>query len=230
MKCDLILNKDCIQGMKEMHNESVMFTLTDIPYGVVNRKDNGLRNLNKENADIETFDLIEFLEEVYRVTKNSICIFCAKEQFSAIYKFFASKKGTVRPVVWKKTNPSPMNGQYIYLSGVEFAVWFKKSGAKVFNAHCKNTVFEFPNGKRAWHPTQKNLDLFIELIKDNTNEKDLVFDPCMGGGTTALACINTNRHFFGFEINEQYYKNSLERICRNEQTTTDYFGKERKLV
>ena len=78
------------------------------------------------------------------MTKNSICIFCGRGQFSDIYKFFANKKGTVRPIVWEKTNPSPMNGQYVYLSGVEFAVWFKKAGAKVFNAHCKNTVFKYP--------------------------------------------------------------------------------------
>ena len=47
------------------------------------------------------------------------------------------KLGTVRHLVWEKTNPSPMNGQYIYLSGIENAVWFKKKGA-TFNAHCKN--------------------------------------------------------------------------------------------
>jgi hypothetical protein len=46
----------------------------------------------------------EFLDEIYRVTKNSICIFCSKEQFSAIYGYFANKKGTTRPVVWQKSN------------------------------------------------------------------------------------------------------------------------------
>ena len=49
---------------------------------------------------------------------------------SEIHKFFSEKqkkgKGTVRQLVWKKTNPSPMNGQNIYLSGIENAVWFKK--------------------------------------------------------------------------------------------------------
>lgn len=45
--------------------------------------------------------------------------------------------------IWRKTNPSPMNGQHIYLSGIENAVWFKKRGG-VFNAHCKNTVFDYP--------------------------------------------------------------------------------------
>lgn len=97
--------------MKLLEDNSVDMTLTDIPYGAVNRQSNGLRNLNKEDADTQTFDTKTFLDEVFRVTKNSICIFCGKEQFSDIYKFFANKKGTVRPIVWEKTNPSPMNGQ-----------------------------------------------------------------------------------------------------------------------
>lgn len=200
-----IYNMDCLEGMKLIKDNEIDFVLTDIPYNAVNRDSNGLRNLDKEDADILTFDLNTFLQEVYRVSKNSICIFCGKEQFSEIYSFFANKKGTVRPIVWEKTNPSPMNGQYVYLSGVELAVWFKKTGAKTFNAHCKNTVFKFPNGKRKIHPTQKNLKLFENLILDNTNEKDIVLDTCLGGGTTILACKNTNRNFIGFELNEKYF-------------------------
>jgi len=67
---------DCLLEMKGMLNNSVDFILTDIPYNVVSRQSNGLRNLDKENADILTFDLKKFLDEVYRITKNSICIFC----------------------------------------------------------------------------------------------------------------------------------------------------------
>lgn len=207
-----IYNLDCMEGMEEMLNDSVDFTLTDIPYNAANRSSNGLRNLDKEKADILTFDLNIFLEEVYRVSKNSICIFCGKEQFSTIYKFFAEKKGTVRPIIFQKSNPSPMNGKYVYLSGVELAVWFKKSGAKTFNAFCKNTVFKYPNGKRYIHPTQKNLELFKELITDNTNENDLVFDPCMGSGTTAIAAIELNRHYIGFELDADYYNAAIKRI------------------
>lgn len=81
-----------------------------------------MRVLTKGKADILTFDLIEFLENVYRVTKNNICIFCGQGQFSTIFNFYNGKAlkdgGTVRPIVWEKSNPSPMNGQYIYLSGV----------------------------------------------------------------------------------------------------------------
>ena len=205
---------DCLNVMKLMQDNSVDFTLTDIPYDAVNRSDNGLRSLNKGNADILTFNLNDFLENVYRVTKNSICIFCGKEQFSEIYKFFASKKGTVRPIIWEKSNPSPMNGQYIYLSGVEFAVWFKKSGAKVFNAHCKNTVLKYPNGSSKLHPTEKNHGLLKELILDNTNEGDLVFDPCCGSGSHLLVALENNRNAIGIEIDEKYFNIALERIKR----------------
>src|SRR5690606_3536330 len=86
---ELLINDDCMNVFPFMQDNQVDFTLTDIPYNVVNRDSNGLRNLNKDNADILTFDLQKFLEEVYRVTKNSIVIFCSKEQFSFIYDFFA---------------------------------------------------------------------------------------------------------------------------------------------
>lgn len=212
IKPNNIYNIDCIEAMRNMTDNSIDFTLTDIPYSAVNRQSGGLRNLDKENADILTFDLQTFLEEVYRVSKNSICIFCGKEQFSEIFAFFAGKKGTTRAVVWEKSNASPMNGQYIYLSGVELAVWFKKSGAKTFNAHCKNTVFKHPNGRRDIHPTQKNLNLFKELIKDNSNVGDIVFDPCLGGGTTAIACIDLDRQYIGFELDKEYFEKTQEKI------------------
>lgn len=207
-----LYNEDCIKIMQSMPDESVDFTLTDIPYNAVSRDSNGLRNLNKEAADILTFDLAEFLKDVYRVTKNSIVIFCGKEQFSTIYSFFANQHGTVRPIIYEKTNPSPMNGQYVYLSGVEMAVWFKKKGAKTFNAHCKNTVFKYPNGSSKLHPTEKNHNLLADLILDNTNENDIVFDPCMGSGSTGLVASRLNRDFIGCEIDDTYFDIAQERL------------------
>lgn len=212
METNRLYNEDCLEGMKSIPEKSVNITLTDIPYGVVNRESNGLRNLDKENADVFNIDMDELLSEIYRVTEGQIIIFCAKEQFSEIYKFFANKKGTTRSIVWQKTNPSPMNGQYVYLSGVEHAVWFKPRGRKIFNAHCKNTVFTYSNGSRKIHPTQKNVDLFKELIADNSNEGEIVFDPFMGSGTTAIAAIDTGRDYIGFELDEEYYKLSEQRI------------------
>lgn len=196
-----------------MEENQVDFTITDIPYNVVNRESNGLRVLDKGKADVLTFNLQDFLKQVLRVTKNSIVIFCSKEQFSSIYGFFAKQKGTVRPVIWEKSNPSPMNGQYVYLSGIEMAVWFKKKGAKVFNAHCKNSVFKYPNGTSKMHPTEKNHKLLRDLILDNTNKGDIIFDPCMGSGSHLLVARDNDRKAIGVELDGNYYeiaKNRLE--------------------
>lgn len=212
MEINKIIHGDCINIMGEMENDSVDFTLTDIPYDEVNRESNGLRILDKGKADVLTFDLERFLNGVHRVSKNSITIFCGREQFSFIYDWFTKRKGTVRPIIWQKSNPSPMNGQYVYLSGVEFAVWFKKRGAKTFNAHCKNTVLKHPNGSRKIHPTEKNHKLLEELILDNSNEGDIIFDPCFGSGSTLLVSKNNNRNYIGVELEEEYYNIAKERL------------------
>lgn len=184
MEINKIYNCDCIQFMQTLAANSVDLLLTDIPYDGVNRNSNGLRNLNKGKADILTFDLNDFLNECYRITKNTIIIFCGVTQVSDIVKYFYNyqekKKGTVRQLIWSKTNPSPMNGQYVYLSSIENIVWFRKPKG-TFNAHCKKAVFTFPNGRSKIHPTEKNIDLIKELIKDNSNENGLIFDPCAGG-------------------------------------------------
>ena len=208
----MMFNADCLDVMAKMDDRVVDFTLTDIPSDAVNRDSNGMRNLDKGKADIITFDLELFLQEVLRVCKNSICIFCGKEQFSKIYEFFASQKGTVRPVIWEKSNPSPMNGQYIYLSGVEMGVWYKKQGAKTFNARCKNTVFHYPNGRSKLHPTEKNHALLEDLIKDNTNEGQIVFDPCCGSGSHCFVAKNLGCKYIGVELDKDYFDVAKNRL------------------
>lgn len=216
-----IVNMNCIQGMKQMGDNCVDFVLTDIPYGEVNDADierteananSGIRVINKGDADKLTFDLNEFLEEIHRVCSNSFAVFCGYEQVSEIIKFFRQKGCSTRIIVWEKTSFSPINGDLLYGSNIEVGVWARKHNNGVFNAFCKGTVFKYGPGTRRWHPTQKNEDLFKELITDNTNEGYLVFDPCMGSGTTAKACINSNRNFFGFELSSEYTGKSMEEI------------------
>lgn len=62
------------------------------------------------------------------------------------------------------------------------------------------------------HPTQKPVKLIEYLIKTYSNKGDIILDNCMGSGTTAVACLNTERFFIGFEIIPEYYKNSINRI------------------
>ena len=69
-----------------------------------------------------------------------------------------------------------------------------------------------PHPSVTTHPTQKPVELMEWLIKTYTNEGDLVLDNCSGSGTTAIACINTNRKFICIEKEKKYYDISVERI------------------
>jgi DNA modification methylase len=217
----MFFNMDCMELMKEMsththtHTSEITLTITDIPYDSVNRKSNGLRNLDKGNADIITFDLHEFLNYLYEITSGTIIVFCGQNQLSEIFNYFDTYakqgKGTVRQLVWQKVNPSPMNGDYIYLSACENAVWFKKRGV-TFNAHCKKNVFTYPCGRSKIHPTEKNHDLIKELILDNSNENDVVFDPCAGSGSHLLVAEENNRRFVGCELQKEWFDKAKERL------------------
>ena len=77
---------------------------------------------------------------------------------------------------------------------------------------------EFSNRtEKTIHPTQKPVPLFEYLIKTYTNKGETVLDNCMGSGTTAIACLNTDRQYIGFELDETYHKLSLERIENHAQ-------------
>ena len=87
-------------------------------------------------------------------------------------------------------------------------------------AYPKNiiTISKFSNecnSKHRLHPTQKPVALCEYLIKTYSKENELVLDNCMGSGTTAIACINTNRNFIGFELDKEYYEIAKNRINKH---------------
>lgn len=69
------------------------------------------------------------------------------------------------------------------------------------------------------HPTQKPIKILRRIIETSSNEGDVVLDAFMGSASTAIACIETNRQFIGFEISEEYYNIANERI-REERVQT----------
>ncbi len=94
-----------------------------------------------------------------------------------------------------------------------FSLWNRavsKISAKskpVFNSSYDNGIYYYPlqGGKNRFHPTQKSLKLFEELITKHSNVNDVVLDTFLGSGTTAVACYNTNRKFKGCELNKEFY-------------------------
>ncbi len=202
---------DCLEIMPSIPDKSIDMILTDIPYGEVNRESNGLRNLDKGIADVFDFSLLDMIKGFARITKGSIYVFCATEQVSEIRKQMVIQGLSTRLIIWNKTNPSPMNGDYIWLSSIECCVFGKFSNA-VFNEHYKGSVLSFPCVHSKSHPTEKPLKLFEYLVKVSSNEGDVVFDPFAGSGTTGVACQNLKRDYILIEKEPKYYEIILKRL------------------
>lgn len=64
------------------------------------------------------------------------------------------------------------------------------------------------------HPAQKPVNLLKRLIEIFTDPGDVVIDPCFGSGSTARACIETGRNFYGFEVDKRFYKRAVEEMCK----------------
>ena len=203
----LLLNRNycgnAIELLKKIPTSSIPLVLTDIPYGVVNRESSGIRVFDKKDADICNFSMKELIDELYRVSSGSIYVFCSTEQVSDLRAGFGAKDMTTRLCIWEKTNPSPVNCQHMWMSGIETCVYARKRGAR-FNEHYKNSVWRFPNGRSKRHPTEKPLKLFEYLVNVSSNPGDLILDPFMGSGTTAEAALKNGRNFIGFDISQEY--------------------------
>lgn len=208
----MLHNVDCFDFMNKTPDGSFDLVLTDIPYGEVNRKSGGLRGLDKGAAD--TFDnanIQPLVAEIARVTSGCAYMFCGTMQISAICEAFVAEGMTTRVGAWSKTNPSPMNGSRLWVSGLEFCVYARKPRA-VHNEHCQKALWECASVPSKIHPTQKPVKLFERLIRASTPDGGSVFDPFMGSGTTALAAMNTGRSWTGCELSSEFYAAAMERI------------------
>jgi site-specific DNA-methyltransferase (adenine-specific) len=119
----------------------------------------------------------------------------------------------IRLIEWIKTNPQPLNSSVNYLTNCrEIALLGIKGTKPTFNSKYDNGIYMYPlqGGKNRFHPTQKSLKLFEELIKKHSNENDTILDTFLGGGTTAFACKNTKRNFKGCELSTEYYNKIME--------------------
>lgn len=85
--------------------------------------------------------------------------------------------------------------------------------------HPENIIYfpkyDVPRFSGIKHPTKKPVALYEYLAKTYSNEGMVIFDPCMGSGTTGVACKNTNRNFIGIEKDGGYFNIAKERICGN---------------
>ena len=215
-----LLNGDCLEFMRTIPDGSVDMVLSDIPYGEVSQKSSGLRKLDRGNADTCEINLGIMVDEAVRVCSGSFYIFCGTEQISEVITHFKRHKLTTRLCVWEKSNPSPMNGTRLWLSGMEFCIFARKPRA-TFNEHCQKALWKFPVGRSKVHPTEKPVKLMQRLIEASSNECDTVLDFTMGSGTTGVAAKNLGRDFIGIELDETYFNIAKERIEKQGEPNED---------
>jgi site-specific DNA-methyltransferase (adenine-specific) len=127
-----------------------------------------------------------------------------------ILKEIMEKQGfkQIRFIEWIKSNPQPLNSSVNYLTNCrEIALLGIKGSSPTFNSKYDKGIYTYSlqGGINRFHPTQKSLLLFEELIKKHSNEHDTILDTFLGSGTTAIACKNTQRNFKGCEISKEYY-------------------------
>ena len=204
-----IYHGDCREVLPGIKADLV---LTDVPYGVVNRESGGLRVLNKGIADDPTVCSQEIAPLLAASDATTQYVFCGTEQVSVLRGGYVSLGFTTRLGIWEKSDPSPMNGEYLWLSSVECCVFARRAGA-VFTERCASPVWRGPTDRSGWgHPTPKPRWLFDRLVLASSLVDGCVLDPFMGSGTTLVAAKNLGRRAIGIEIEERYCEMAARRL------------------
>jgi site-specific DNA-methyltransferase (adenine-specific) len=163
-----------------------------------------------------------FIKHFYRILKlgGTCIVFFDLWKITNLKEMLEAEKfKQIRLVEWIKTNPQPINSSVNYLTNCrEIALLGIKRSKPTFNSKYDKGIYHHPlqGGKNRFHPTQKSLPLFEELIKKHSNEDDTVLDCFAGSATTAIAAQNTDRNFIGCEMDEEYFNKSINRIKNNE--------------
>ena len=237
-----IYNKDCVDGMDDLIQSGIEVDLivADPPY-VISRESNFHTMKDRKNARTgtafgkwdEEFDNNDWIKRSFSVLKDggSLVAFNDFKKVSDIITI-ATKAGLEFKdvTVWEKTNPMPRNRDRRYVPSLEIMIWFvKKKKAKwTFNrqdSSYQSPVMRYPSESggafKRYHPTQKPVKLIEEIIKIHSNPGDLVLDPFMGSGTTAISAFNTGRSYIGFELDEKYFKILTSRIAERTGNNPD---------
>ena len=217
-----IINADCIDILKQLPDKSVDLVLTDPPY-IINSHGGTKSPIAKRCARVRDkiddltrdFNFYQITEELIRICKKAnIIMFCSKQQIARTMMFFEQKNLQVNLCVWDKTNPPPLCNNKL-VNNLEYIVIARESGAFFNNdlpVNKKKMSFIYPTGIKTFHPCEKPIELFNDLITLFSDVDNLVLDCFSGSGTTAVACHNLKRRFICIEKDKDYYEASVKRL------------------
>jgi site-specific DNA-methyltransferase (adenine-specific) len=214
---------DCLKGLRQLEDNSVDLIITDPPYNIAHsRKLTKVGNniVSTKNAwgqwdTYHPFDydllIMTVLSESFRVLKEggAFYMFTANEDLGYFIRKATQRGFTLRNTLsLVKVNPLPSFGKKNWRHGFELCMYLTKGKPKTFNfvsqQECINYYNHTLGRKHTKHPTEKPLPFLLRLVEVNSNEGDLVLDPFMGSGTTAVAAKKLGRKYIGFETNPEY--------------------------
>jgi len=218
LEVDRIYCGDCLDLMREMPDKGVDLVLTDPPYGIGESNEKNLsrgkpfgskrdrpgssRVAGAKNYGSFEWDASrvsrEYISEIRRVSENQII-------FGGNYYADLLDPSSCW-LVWDKDN----SGDF---ADCELAWTSFKTAVRKFKWRWNGMLQEDMRHKEERiHPTQKPVPLFLQILEKYSKPGDLVLDPFLGSGTTAIACLRTGRHFIGIEKHEPYFIMAQERI------------------
>lgn len=230
-----IINGDCLEVMNSIQDQTIDMVLCDLPYGITAPKWDEHININelwgqydrilKKNGVVLLFASQPFTTKIITSNEKNFkyCWYWIKNQGT---NFFHAKRMPIRKIEEicvfgsGKYNPQitdghvPTNSAKGCSNGKAYHGKNKRDyeGGKTTRYPSNILEFSCVDNYSRIHSAQKPVDLCEYLIKTYTDEKDVVLDNCIGSGTTAIACLNTNRHFIGIEKDVDYYKLAIERL------------------
>jgi len=228
-----IIKGDCIEVMKKIPNSSIDLIVTDPPYNI-----SGLSSgvvLHGRDVNTKEFGLWDYGFEVKPIVKEfkrllkpkgQVYIFTSEKLFVQYRLEMEKLKFHFRNLITiEKLNPLPKMRQVSWRNATEYILYAGREKTEkcdyTFNWLGQQemiNVFKIPilGGQErrqfGYHPNQKPLKIIEKLIRVSSNENDLILDPFLGSGTTALACQNLHRNFIGIESDLKYIKIAQNRI------------------
>lgn len=236
---------DCLEIMKQIPDGSIDMVLCDLPYGTTQNKWDSVLPLDllwqqykrilRENGvviltasqpftSVLVVSNLKMFKHEWIWNKNRGSNFAntvrepMKEHESVLV--FANKKWTYNKQMEQRKGSGADRVKYIVNPSTEttnYGDLSNKQPTKYGELRVPSSVQKFNTDTSGKHPTIKPLGLFEYLIKTYTNENELILDNCIGSGTTAIACMNTNRNFIGIEKDENYFNIANKRIKEHNQ-------------
>lgn len=220
MEANIIYNEDCLVGMRKMADKSVDVSFTSPPY-------NRIRNDTYAFYDDTKDDYYEFIcqvtDELLRLTKRTVIVNIQANHFNKqdVWKYIGNYAEKLKGIiVWEKTNPQPAtnfrDNEYSVTNAYEFFFCLGESGDEFrANNKIKNIISTPVNSEHfEGHGAVMRKDVADWFVINFTREGDIVLDPFMGCGTTALSCYHNKRNYIGFEIVKEYISIAEDRLSQ----------------